>query len=123
MKSWKVIFVLIVAMLFCGVVSAYTDYGNGVLYFVNPELGNLTGNYRLTPDTFGEQLSLFINQHPNLKIDSIFSWPDTATRFNSAAGFYVIVENKSVMKMSCVPSQYGHLTHNTMTVNYTCTEE
>ncbi len=124
MKPYKLILVLIILAMFCGVVSAdfgFTDYGNGVLYFKNPELGNFTKTPgALNPDTFGEQLSLFVEQHPNLKIITVFVWPDIHSTYNSIDGYYVIVGNKSVNKMMCtsigVAVEAG-------VFNYTCTVE
>ena len=107
MKSWKVIFVLIVALTFCGVVSAgvISDLGNGVYFF---------DGY---PDMFGHDLSRFLTDHSYLRVVSIAAFDNGA--YGSTSGYYVVFENKSVMKMNCEPNKvlggFG-----TTVFNYTC---
>jgi hypothetical protein len=121
----KILLMLIVASLFCGVVSAdcnkgFTDYGGGVLYF---KVDQATAFTSATPDCFATELSKYISDHPHLKINNIFAWAMGNT-YNSDDGYFVIVENKTIDKMHCTPDAWdGSHVGTTVIMNYTCMEE
>ena len=102
----KLIFVLLIAMMFCGVVSAnqISDLGNDVYFF---------NGY---PEKFGSDLSQFLTDHSYLRVVSIAAFDHGL--YGATSGYYVIVENKSVGKMIWNPIRNGSIS-----VIYTCTTE
>ncbi len=122
MKTRKVVLCLIVLSMICGIVSAcdppYTDYGNGVLYFHKasgyaPQFGC---NYLEA----GASMSQYLTDHPEKRIVSIA--PDAYIGYGNTGGFYVIVENKSVInKMNCIP--WAGQGYSSNMYSYTCIAE
>lgn len=101
----KIIFVLIIAMMFCGIVSAnqITDFGNGVYFF---------DGY---PEMFGHDLSQFLTDHPQQRVVSIAAFDNAG--YGQTSGYYVVFENKTPSYMKCYPGSYHS---NLMAYNYTC---
>jgi hypothetical protein len=71
-----------------------TDFGNGILYFTNPDPNTATTNEN--PLIIGKTISDYIYAHPNLKIKSVFPYVNTDSSYNTINGYYVIVDNKTV---------------------------
>jgi hypothetical protein len=123
MKYSKIILFLIILAMFCGVVSAttcalpYTDYGNGVLYFYKSS--QLYPSFGCDYPEPGARISQYLIDHPEKHIVSMVA--DAFVGYGNTGGFYVIVENKSIETMSCIPIWDGARVGTTAIVNYTCT--
>ena len=87
----KLIFVLITAMMLCGVVSAaeenFRNFGNGVLFY---------GGDR---NNFGSELSQYIVEYQNQHVVSIAP----INVYGYTSGYYVVFENKTPANMICKP--------------------
>jgi hypothetical protein len=118
MKPRNVIFALIVVAMLCGSASAVviTDYGNGVLYFHKASAHAL--QFGCDYLEAGAAISQYLTVHSEKHVVSIA--PDAFVGYGNTGGFYVIVENKTVSKMTCTPIWDGTSVGTTAIVNYNC---